>query len=253
MKIRPPDIRNSQQTGIEHRAKPIRTMTRTKTESRIEPEETTFRSEALKFPPDGLFTGRAIAEELGVGEDTIRKTYYPKACEIYQTCLDRLKSGNFYTQTAAEEFLRMRQNCHTTRLIFNANGAIVRNADGTPAIEPNPQKMSKRQYCNWRWSENPELKEALKANSVEEAIESGGLATIPDTYDVEVMGEFDDAIEATEELGEGMQAFIAMIQTSARQTASASAAIYSQTFVQQFGKEMQTFQQSMGKSLQTKR
>ena len=228
-------------------------MARTKIEPQFESEDTTVRPEALKFPPDGLFTGRAIAEELGVGEDTIRKTYYPKACEIYQTCPELLKSGNFYTQTAAEEFLRMRQNCHTTRLIFNSNGAIVRNADGTPAVEPNSDKMTKRQYCHWRWNENPELKEALKANSVEEAIESGGLATIPSTYDVEVMGEFDGAIEATEEFGEGMQAFIAMIQTSARQTASASAAIYSQTFIEQFGKEMQTFQQSMGKSLQTKR
>lgn len=227
-------------------------MARTKVEHRIEPEETTFRSEALKFPPDGLFTGRAIAEELGVGEDTIRKTYYPKACEIYQTCPDRLKSGNFYTQTAAEEFLRMRQNCHTTRLIFNSNGAIVRNADGTPAIEPNPEKMSKRSFCHWRWSENPELKEAPAMNSVEEAIETGGLATIPDTYDVEVMGEFDGAIEATEELGEGMKCFADMIKSSARQTASAASAMYAQTFMEQFQTDMQTFQTSLGKSLRTK-
>lgn len=235
-------------------------MPRTTKRTKPEPEETLARSEEsdtrsdiLKFPPEGLLTGRAIAEELGVGEDTIRKTYYPNACSIYQTCAELLREGQFYTQTAAGEFLRMRQHRHATRLIFNSKGAIVRNADGTPAVESNPEKMTKREYCQWRWSENPELKEAPPENSVAEALEAEELSIVPQTYDVEVADEFEDALDRTEELGEGMQTFLDMIQTSARQTASASAAIYSQTFVEQFGKEMETFQKSMGKSLSHKR
>jgi hypothetical protein len=71
MKIRPPDIRNSRQMGIEHRAKPIRTMTKTKIELKNEPD-----AADLKFPPDGLFTAVAIAQELGIHPDSIRKRYY---------------------------------------------------------------------------------------------------------------------------------------------------------------------------------
>jgi hypothetical protein len=247
MKIRPPDIRNSRQMGIEHRAKPIRTMTKTKIELKNEPD-----AADLKFPPDGLFTAVAIAQELGIHPDSIRKRYYPEACEIWGIYSDCLKSGQLYTAIAYEEFFRMRQLRNADRLILNSSDRIVRQADGLPATEPNAQKMTKRQYRALRWEEQPELKPGYQPDSVEEANESG-MAIVPKAYDVEVMDEFNSALDGVDAIGEGLGGFLDALKSSAEQCADVASATWAQTFSDRFGANMAQFQTQMGKSMTHKR
>ena len=87
-------------------------MARTSKRTKPEPDTPDIQPDTqpdIKFPPDGLFTGVAIAEELGVHPDTIRKRYYPEAIEIWGEYSDCLRQGQLYTSIAYEEFFRMRQ------------------------------------------------------------------------------------------------------------------------------------------------
>lgn len=221
-------------------------MARTKIEPQFEPDVAD-----VKFPPDGLFTGVQIARILGIHEDTVRKRYYPEALEIHQVCCNRLKSGNFYTQLAYDEFLRMRQTRDKDRPILNSSGAIVRHADGQPVTEPNGDRMSKRAYRAMRWQEQPELQPGYQANSIEAAGEEG-LAIVPTTYDAELVDGFNGSLDRIESIGEGMGNFLAAIEASGEQMADAVTNLYAKAFTQRLNTNMGAFQESVGKSLSHK-
>lgn len=222
-------------------------MTRAKIEPKNEPD-----AADIKFPPDGLFTGVAIAEELGVHADTIRKRYYPEAIEIWGEYADCLRQGQLYTPIAYEEFFRMRQCRNADRLILNSADRIVRQADGLPATESNPQKVSKRDYKALRWEEQPELKPGYQADSVDEAIESG-MSIVPKTYDVEIIDDFNSTLDGCDDIGAGLGGFMEALKASAGQQADLAAATWAKEFTDQFGQKLNQFQTQMGKSLKTQR
>ncbi len=222
-------------------------MTRAKIEPKTEPDTTD-----IKFPPDGLFTAVAIASELGIHPDSIRKRYYPEACEIWGDYADCLRQGQLYTPIAYQEFFRMRQCRNADRLILNSSDRVIRQSDGLPAVEPNPQKISKREYKVQRWEEQPELKPGYQADSVDEAIESG-MSIVPKTYDVEIIDDFNSTLDGCDDIGAGLGGFMEALKASAGQQADLAAATWAKEFTDQFGQKLNQFQTQMGKSLQTKR
>lgn len=218
-------------------------MTKTKIESKIEPDATD-----IKFPPDGLFTAVAIAQEFGIHPDSIRKRYYPEAMEIWGEYADCLRQGQLYTPIAYQEFFRMRQCRNADRLILNSSDRIVRQSDGLPAVEPNPQKMTKREYKALRHGEQPELKPGYQPDSVDAANEQG-MAIVPKTYDVEIVDDFNSTLDRVDEIGAGLGGFMDALKTSAEQSADMASAAWGKAFTDRFGENLAQFQTQMGKSM----
>ncbi|MBE9039357.1 hypothetical protein IQ235_00920 [Oscillatoriales cyanobacterium LEGE 11467] len=237
-----------------------RTSKRTKSEPEetdapdIQPDTPDIQTD-IKFPPDGLFTGVAIAEELGVHADTIRKRYYPEAIEIWGDHADCLRQGQLYTSIAYEEFFRMRQLRNANRLILNSADRIVRQADGKPAVEANPEKMTKRVYKALRWKEQPELVPGHQPDSVEEANEANlnESAIVPKAYDVELVDDFNSTLDRVDDIGVGLGGFMEALEASAQQSADAASAAWANKFTDRFSENMQNFQKQMGKSMSHKR
>ncbi len=210
-----------------------------------------------KFPPDGQFTGRFIAEYLGIHEDTVKKRILDRYCsEIFQNCSGLLKKGNLYTQLFFDEAFRIRQTCDTDRLVLNSKGQIVRHLPedpgklGLPVTEPNPSRMSKNAYIKVRLAEMPELKPEVREDSIEamdaELVEeSVGLAV----YDPEQASRFQGALDKTEDLAEGMSNWLTFIDQAADKTADKASAHFADRFMERFNQNMGELQANLGKAL----
>ena len=206
-----------------------------------------------KFPPDGLYTMRHIAEYLGVHEDSIRKRYYNRYCkDIFANCLEMLKSGNFYTQTFFDECIRIRQSCDTDRLIFNEKGMVVRHAPkegkmGLPVTEPNPERMTKAEYIQMRLGESPELQPEVREDALE--VIEGEEVTAITTYSPEYADKFQGALDQTEDLGQQMSNWLEAIDQAADVTADKASAQFAGRFMERFNKNMGELQSNLGKAL----
>lgn len=203
-----------------------------------------------KFPPDGLFTGRAIAQYLGIHEDTVSKRYYKRYClEIYQNCPELLKKGQLYTQVFFDECFRIRQSCNSDRLVIGSKGQIIRHADGLPVLEPNPEKLSKNVYIKLRFEEQPELKEEVREDSPE--VLDGELEESTLTvYDPESADKFIGALDKAEDLQESMQTWSIAISQAADKTADKASAQFAERFMERFNKNMGELQKNLGKALE---
>ncbi|HEY9599051.1 MAG TPA: hypothetical protein V6D33_15405 [Cyanophyceae cyanobacterium] len=209
-----------------------------------------------KFPPDGQYTARQIAEYLGVHEDTIRKRYCDRYCsEIYQNCPELLRKGQLYTQIFFDECFRIRQTCDSDRLVLNSKNQIVRHAPveagklGLPVTEPNTSRMSKAAYIKMRCEEMPELKAEVAEDSVEaceaELIEQTGLAV----YDPEAASKFQGAIDKTEDLQQSIGDWMTFIDQAADVTADKASARFADRFMDKFNRNMGELQNNLGKAL----
>lgn len=209
-----------------------------------------------KFPPDGQYTGRFIAEYLGVHEDTIRARYYVRYCsEIFQNCPQLLRVGQLYTQVFFDECFRIRQTCDSDRLILNSKGQIVRHAPeepgklGLPVTEPNTNRMTKAAYIKMRQQEMPELKPEIAEDSVQafeaELVEETSLAV----YDPEQASRFQGAIDKTEDLQQSMGDWMTFINQAADKTADKASAQFADRFMERFNQNMGELQKNLGNAL----
>jgi predicted transcriptional regulator len=209
-----------------------------------------------KFPPDGQYTARAIAEFLGVHEDTIRKRYYDRYCsEVFKNCPELLKKGPLYTQIFFDECFRIRQTCDSDRLVLNAKGQIVRHTPeeagklGLPATEGNPERMTKAAYIKMRCEEMPELRPEVPEDSTEayeaELLDESGLAV----YDPAAAGRFQGAIDKTEDLQQSMSNWAIAINQAADKTADQASAQFAERFMERFNRNMGELQNNLGKAL----
>jgi len=210
-----------------------------------------------KFPPDGQYTGRQIAEYLGVHEDTIGKRYRDRYCaEIYQNCPQLLQSGKLYTQVFFDEAFRIRQTCDSDRLVLNSKDQVVRHAPaeagklGLPVTEPNTNRMTKAAYIKMRREEMPELKPEIAEDSVQafegELLEDSDSLKI---YDPEAASKFQGAIDKTEDLQQSMNSWAIAINQAADKTADQASAQFAERFMERFNRNMGELQNNLGKAL----
>lgn len=209
-----------------------------------------------KFPPDGQYTARQIAEYLGVHEDTIRKRYFDRYCsEIFQNCPQLLRVGQLYTQVFFDECVRIRQTCDSDRLVLNSKGQIIRHAPeeagklGLPLTEPNPNRMTKAAYIKMRVEEMPELKPEIAEDSVQafeaELVDETGLTI----YDPEAASQFQGAIDKTEDLQQSMKNWAIAINQAADKTADQASAQFAERFMERFNQNMGELQKNLGNAL----
>ena len=210
-----------------------------------------------KFPPDGLYTAKWIADYLGIHEDTVRKRYYERYClEIYANCPETLRRGLMYTQIFFDECLKIRQSCDSDRLVFNSKGQVVRHVPevgkfGLPITEPNLERMSKAAYIKGRFEESPELKPEIREDSLEAAVFEGEIIEPKNLakYDPSATSQITEALDRSEDIGSTLRNFLAQIEENAERDADIIVGAYAQKLTTKIQKKMGGFTQDLGKNL----
>lgn len=171
------------------------------------------------FPPKGMYTAKAIADDFGFDPSGIEKYYYPEALDLYQVCPQVLRAGHLYTQTFYDLMFLFRQNRMREKLLLNSKGQVVRHAGesgklGKPVLEKNETRMTAQDFKSWYWEQKPELIPLVAENSVEAVEQSAKRVEaeiVPDystpEYDEQTNLEIDGTLAKTEEFGNTFQNF----------------------------------------------
>ena len=222
--------------------------------------ETNRTPEPDTFPPKGLYTGVAIAEYFGVHEDSIRKTYYPEALEIYATCPEILRKGNLYTQVFWDEFFRMRQCRFKDKMTIGSKGQVVRHAPesvghlGLPVTEPNSDRITKKAYRELRWSEQPELKPVPREDSIEaEIVESDGTIVLNPSqvtvYEARSEDRYNRLLDQIQDMTESRLEEKQGLKNLGARDAAEDVMEYAEGYLKEFGEKTAEVRAALGKLL----
>ncbi len=192
------------------------------------------------------YTAVDLAKELGTSDRNLNQSWYPKLCEIYWWKKDELKKGEKYTAWAREEFFKLQAAISPKLPMRNEDEMIIRDENGSPLIENNPDRIGIKKYKQLVWEKYNRFPPArVDAPTQEQVVEA-------EVCDVESITLYEGGLSTLDDFESDFDNIFDLVRTEAKANGNYIVGLYADELSKTVKEGVSGVHQKMGKAMSSR-